>query len=125
MVSWAVLRETASCRIYFFNVDVPKLESEVYVGYYAPLRNEAPANGSTLAYLHYWANAGYKVSTSFSFGAHFEHLKRTKDDIGGKLDYYQWLGPYIQLNVPKIVGFLRLSAGPEVKKWPTSQGLLL
>ncbi|WP_206367956.1 DUF6733 family protein [Sphingobacterium psychroaquaticum] len=99
----------------FFNVDVPKLESEVYVGYYAPLRNEAPANGSTLAYLHYWANAGYKVSTSFSFGAHFEHLKRTKDDIGGKLDYYQWLGPYIQLNVPKIVGFLRLSAGPEVK----------
>lgn len=107
----------------FFNVDIPKFESEVYVGYYAPLRNEAPAAGtvinpsgteaygSTLAYLHYWANAGYKVSDAFSFGAHFEHLRRTKDDIAGVADYYQWLGPYVQFNVPKFSSFLRLSAG--------------
>lgn len=99
----------------FFNVDIPKFESEVYVGYYAPLRNEAPEDGTTLAYLHYWANAGYKVSDAFSFGAHFEHLKRTKDDIGGTLDYFQWLGPYVQFNVPKFGSFVRLSAGPEVK----------
>lgn len=99
----------------FFNVDLPKFESEIYAGYYAPLRNEAPEDGSTLAYLHYWANAGYKVSDSFSFGAHFEHLKRTKDDVGGKSDYFQWLGPYVQFNAGKFGSFVRLSAGPEIK----------
>lgn len=97
----------------FFNVDIPKFESEIYAGYYAPLTDKAPVGGSTLAYLHYWANAGYKVSPAFSFGAHFEHLRRTKDDIGGKLDYYQWLGPYVQFNVPKFASFVRLSAGAD------------
>lgn len=100
---------------FFFNVDIPKFESEIYAGYYAPLRNEAPEDGSTLAYLHYWANAGYKVSDAFSFGAHFEHLKRTKDDIQGKSDYFQWLGPYVQFNAGKFGSFVRLSAGPEIK----------
>lgn len=99
----------------FFNVDLPSFESEIYAGYYAPLRDQAPADGSTLAYLHYWASAGYKVSDAFSFGAHFEHLKRTKDDIGGKLDYFQWLGPYVQFNAGKMGSFIRLSAGPEIK----------
>ncbi|HLS95108.1 MAG TPA: DUF6733 family protein [Sphingobacterium sp.] len=99
----------------FFNVDKTQFESEVYVGYYHPLRNEAPEGASTLAYLHYWANAGYKVNPIFSFGAHFEHLRRTKDDVNGKLDYYQWLGPYIQLSVPRVSSFIRLSAGPELK----------
>ncbi|MCC2598452.1 DUF6733 family protein [Sphingobacterium sp. FBM7-1] len=99
----------------FFNVDIPKFEGEIYAGYYAPLRDKAPEDGSTLAYLHYWASAGYKVSDAFSFGAHFEHLKRTKDDIGGKLDYFQWAGPYVQFNASKFGSFVRLSAGPEVK----------
>ncbi len=99
----------------FFNVDKSKFESEIYVGYYAPLRDEAPANASTLAYLHYWANAGFKVSQNFSAGGHFEHLRRTKDDVNGKLDYYQWLGPYVQFNVPRVASFIRLSAGPELK----------
>ncbi|MVZ67238.1 hypothetical protein GQF61_15365 [Sphingobacterium sp. DK4209] len=99
----------------FFNVNKPKFESEVYVGYYAPLRDEAPDDGSTLAYLHYWANAGYRVSSVFSVGGHFEHLRRTKDDVNGKLDYYQWLGPYVQFSVPKFNSFLRLAAGPELK----------
>ncbi len=100
----------------FFNVDKEKFESEVYAGYYAPLTNKAPEGGSTLAYLHYWANAGYKVSPAFSFGAHFEHLRRTKDDVGGELDYYQWLGPYVQFNVPKFASFVRLSAGTDFVK---------
>lgn len=99
---------------FFFNVDIPKFESEVYFGYYAPLRNEAPEDGTTLAYLHYWANAGYKVSNVFSFGAHFEHLKRTKDDIEGKADYFQWIGPYLQLNAGKYDAFVRLSAGADI-----------
>ncbi|MBD1432251.1 hypothetical protein H8B06_05385 [Sphingobacterium sp. DN00404] len=99
----------------FFNVDIPQFEAEIYAGYYAPLRDKAPEDGSTLAYLHYWASAGYKVSDAFSFGAHFEHLKRTKDDIGGKLDYFQWAGPYVQFNAGKFGSFVRLSAGPEVK----------
>lgn len=98
---------------FFFNIDKTKFESEVYVGYYAPLLNKAPDGASALAYLHYWANVGYKVSDKFSFGLHFEHLKRTKDDIGGKLDYYQWFGPYIQLSVPKYSSFIRLSAGTD------------
>ena len=101
--------------ILFLNVDIPKFESEIYAGYYAPLRNEAPEDGSTLAYLHYWANAGYKVSDAFSLGAHFEHLKRTKDDVGGKSDYFQWLGPYVQFNASKFGSFVRLSAGAEIK----------
>ncbi|SFS35567.1 DUF6733 family protein [Sphingobacterium wenxiniae] len=100
---------------FFFNVDIPKFESEIYAGYYAPLRDKAPADGSTLAYLHYWANAGYRVSSLFSFGGHFEHLRRTKDDIGGKLDYYQWIGPYVQFNAEKYGSFIRFSAGPEIK----------
>lgn len=100
---------------FFFNVDIPQFESEIYAGYYAPLRDKAPEDGSTLAYLHYWASAGYKVSDAFSFGAHFEHLRRTKDDVGGKLDYYQWFGPYAQFNTGKLGSFIRLSAGPEVK----------
>ncbi|TDS11814.1 DUF6733 family protein [Sphingobacterium paludis] len=99
----------------FFNVDKPKFESEIYAGYYAPLRDEAPEGASTLAYLHYWANAGYKVSPNFSVGGHFEHLRRTKDDVNGVADYYQWLGPYIQLNVPRVASFIRFSAGPELK----------
>jgi hypothetical protein len=33
-----------------------QFEGEFYLGYYAPLREE----GSTLAYTHYWLNAGYK-----------------------------------------------------------------
>lgn len=103
----------------FFNVDIPKFESEVYVGYYAPLRNESTpvadgGYGSTLAYLHYWANAGYKVSPAFSFGAHFEHLKRTKDDVSGTADYFQWIGPYVQFNADKFGAFVRLSAGADV-----------
>lgn len=102
----------------FFNVDIPKFESEVYVGYYAPLRDKStPVSeggyGSTLAYLHYWANAGYKVSPVFSFGAHFEHLRRTKDDTNGVADYYQWLGPYVQFNAGKYGAFVRLSAGTD------------
>ncbi|MCL8000759.1 hypothetical protein M8994_21455, partial [Brucella sp. 21LCYQ03] len=31
----------------FFNVDIPKFESEIYAGYYAPLTDRAPVGGST------------------------------------------------------------------------------
>lgn len=102
----------------FFNVDIPKFESEVYVGYYAPLLDKSTgANatyGSTLAYLHYWASAGYKVSEAVSFGGHFEHLKRTKDDVSGTADYYQWVGPYVQFNAKKAGAFVRLASGADL-----------
>ncbi len=91
-------------------LDKTKAEGEVYFGYYAPLRNKAPENGSTNAYIHYWANLGYKASDKFSFGAHFEHLTGGPTSAAMS-DAFQWIGPYIQFSVPKFGAFARLTAG--------------
>ncbi|MFC3197031.1 DUF6733 family protein [Parapedobacter deserti] len=92
------------------SLDKPSVEGEVYFGYYAPLRDKAPADGSTNSYIHYWTNLGYRVSPKLSFGAHFEHL------LGGPTsesmaDAYQWIGPYVQFSAPKYGVFSRLTAG--------------
>lgn len=96
-------------------LDRAKTEGEIYLGYYAPLRDEAPANGTTLAYLHYWANFGYKVSDVFSLGGHFEHLVNTGgSNVSSSEDYYQWLGPYIQFTSPSGEPFARFAFGTDL-----------
>lgn len=96
-------------------LDRAKTEGEIYLGYYAPLRDEAPANGTTLAYLHYWANVGYKVSDVFSFGGHFEHLVNTGgSNVSSSEDYYQWLGPYVQFTSPSGGPFARFAFGTDL-----------
>lgn len=96
-------------------LDKAKTEGEIYLGYYAPLRNEAPANGTTLSYLHYWANFGVKASDFFSVGAHYEHLINTGgSNVSSSSDVYQWLGPYIQFSKPTGGAFARLSFGTDL-----------
>lgn len=96
------------------NYGSDKLEGQFYFGYYGALRNNTSAGNTTLNYVHYWGNVGHKVSSVFSFGAHFEQLFRSSgkgnavDDLG-KQDYYTWVGPYVQLQ-KKNAG-LRFSGG--------------
>ena len=67
-----------------------KVEGQLYFGYYAPLRDEAPANGTTLSYVHYWLNLGYRASDFFSFGAHYEHLVNSGgSNVTTSTDVYQ------------------------------------
>lgn len=96
-------------------LDEAKAEGEIYLGYYMPLRDEAPANGTTLAYLHYWINLGFKASDVFSFGGHFEHLVNTGgSNVSSSEDYYQWLGPYIQFSSPSGGLFGRFAFGTDL-----------
>ncbi len=91
-----------------------KTEGEFYLGYYTPLRDEAPEEGSTLAYLHYWANFGYKFGSLVSAGLHFEHLMLAGgSNIEESSDVYQWFGPYVQFADPKGRGWARFSSGTD------------
>jgi hypothetical protein len=97
------------------NLGKTKTEGQIYAGYYAPLRNEAPTGGTTLSYLHYWVNYGYKVSPFFSLGAHYEHLINTGgSNVESSSDVYQWLGPYIQFSKPSGGPFARFSFGTDL-----------
>lgn len=95
-----------------------KIEGQFYYGYYAPLRDEAPLTpqGTTLSYIHYWLNLGFRASDFFSFGAHYEHLINS----GGSnvevvsTDVYQWLGPYVQFTKPSGGPFARFSFGTDL-----------
>ncbi|WP_037315435.1 DUF6733 family protein [Salegentibacter sp. Hel_I_6] len=84
------------------NYDSEYLEGQFYFGYYASLRDGTELAGeSTLNYVHYWANLGYKASDFFSFGGHFEELFLDGGNVNGggnvdRADYYVWLGPYLQ-----------------------------
>ena len=92
-----------------------KVEGQFYFGYYAPLRDEAPANGTTLAYVHYWLNLGYRASDFFSFGAHYEHLVNSGgSNVATSTDVYQWLGPYVQFSKPTGGPFARFSFGTDL-----------
>ncbi len=97
------------------NLDKAKTEGQIYAGFYTPLRDEAPANGTTLSYLHYWANYGFKVSPMFSLGAHYEHLINTGGSaVSESTDVYQWLGPYVQFSKPSGGPFARFSFGTDL-----------
>jgi len=96
-------------------LDKAKTEGQIYAGFYAPLRNEAPPSGTTLSYLHYWVNFGYKASDFFSFGGHFEHLVNTGgSNVSSSTDVYQWLGPYVQFTKPGGGPFARFSFGTDL-----------
>lgn len=73
--------------------------------------NQAGARG-TWDFLHYWANAGYRLNSMFSLGAHYEHLLTTRDNssAGAQQDYYRWLGPYVEMKLAGGMAF-RFTAG--------------
>lgn len=94
-------------------------EGEFYGGLYTALRNKAPQGGETANYVHYWANAGIKLASFASIGAHFEELFFS----GGKgneiadltrQDGYRWIGPYVQFSDPKGKGAVRFSFGGDL-----------
>ena len=78
--------------------DTDDWEGQIYGGWYLPLQDTAPEGGSTLEYIHYWANGGKKFGKYFSVGAHFEELRLSGgSNISSSQDGYQWLGPYFQV----------------------------
>jgi hypothetical protein len=92
-----------------------KIEGQFYYGYYAALRDEAPLNGTTLAYTHYWINLGFRANKFFSLGAHYEHLINSGgSNVAEATDVYQWLGPYIQFSKPTGGPFARFSFGTDL-----------
>lgn len=92
-----------------------KIEGQFYYGYYAALRDEAPLNGTTLSYTHYWINFGFRANKFFSLGAHYEHLINSGgSNVAEATDVYQWLGPYIQFSKPTGGPFARFSFGTDL-----------
>ncbi|WP_158859047.1 DUF6733 family protein [Lunatibacter salilacus] len=95
-------------------LDKEKVEGEFYLGYYTPIRDEAPAGGSTNAYLHYWANFGVKASSFFSLGVHYEQLDLAGGSNVTTSTLYQWLGPYVQFSDPNGRAFARFAGGGDL-----------
>jgi len=118
-----------------------RLEGEFYMGYYKALRSEGGDGGggaSTCAptptaagnclgptqagqrgtwdFLHYWGNAGYRINSMISLGAHYEHLLTTRDSSapGAQQDYYRWIGPYVEMKLAGGMAF-RFTAGKDLK----------
>lgn len=100
------------------NLNKGKAEGQVYFGYYLPLRKFTDPSSPTgadfgrTAYIHYWANAGFKATSYFSFGAHWEHLWGGAEKDGDNV--YQWIGPYVQFSAPKGNAFFRFAGGPDI-----------
>lgn len=83
------------------NYDSQNFEGQFYFGYYGALRDNTEAEQATNNYVHYWGNLGYKASSFFSFGAHFEELYLSGGETNEGADIesadgYMWLGPYVQ-----------------------------
>ncbi|WP_447979934.1 DUF6733 family protein [Candidatus Nitrospira bockiana] len=116
-----------------------RFEGEFYAGYYKAIRSEGGSPSGTVActpvggaggnclgptqaggrgtwdFLHYWVNAGYRVNSLFSVGAHYEHLLTTRDNSapGAQQDYYRWIGPYVELKLPGGMAF-RFTTGKDL-----------
>jgi hypothetical protein len=112
------------------NLSSQKWEGQFYMGYYAALRKgkipstdnpnqliDAPVQNN---FLHWWVNAGYKVSSVVSLGAHYEHL-RSNPSVGEASDLYKWFGPYLQATMSNGLT-LRFSGGPNVLDRPAADG---
>lgn len=95
------------------NYNGDKIEAEYYGGYYAALRNRNDTGG--LDFLHTWLNIGYKVSSTVSFGPHYELLSNTRNPVVGANKSYEWLGGYVQFTLPKGF-FARFTAGADLDK---------
>lgn len=95
------------------NYSDAKFEGEFYAGYYAALRNRSD-NVGALDFLHTWINAGYKLTSNFSAGAHMEVLANTRADVpgGSASNVYEWYGPYVQFSM-KNGFFARFTGGVE------------
>jgi hypothetical protein len=91
------------------NLASPTWEGQVYFGAYLP----TGARGATSAsFLHFWANAGYRVNEVMSFGMHAEQLSGGADlttDIGDAV--YTWVGPYVQFRNADKGLFVRFTGG--------------
>jgi len=95
--------------------DNGSVEGELYAGYYAGFDH---GNPSTLNYLHWWINSGYKVSKLVSLGLHFEHLRfaggsEQADDAA--TDLYMAIGPYIKFADPNGGAFSKFSFGGDLR----------
>ncbi len=90
-------------------------EAEYYGGYYAALRNRN--ENAALDFLHTWINAGYKFTSNFSAGAHYELLSNTRNTYpgGSTAVAYQWVGPYVQFSLKKGF-FARFTAGADIEE---------
>ncbi|MBX2963244.1 MAG: hypothetical protein KF687_12080 [Cyclobacteriaceae bacterium] len=95
--------------------DYSKFEGEIYFGYYLGLDH---GNPNTNNFIHYWINGGTKLSSFFSAGLHFEHLRFA----GGKdhasdaaYNYYASVGPYIQFANPNGKSFARFTTGWDLR----------
>ncbi len=90
-------------------------QGEFYAGYYTGFDH---GNKNTNTYLHYWLNGGYKISSFFSLGFLYEHLRFTGGKNHGNdssYDFYQVLGPYVQFADPKGTAFARFSVGADLR----------
>lgn len=95
-----------------------RFEGEFYLGYYKAGRKEggspggggacvsdfpdcSTGNRGTWDFLHWWVNAGYRINSMWSVGAHYEQLLSTRDSSapGAAQDYYRWIGPYAEMKV--------------------------
>ncbi|MFN6944050.1 MAG: DUF6733 family protein [Cytophagaceae bacterium] len=94
-------------------LDLDHVEGELYAGYYLGFEH---GNPSTLNYLHYWANTGYKFGSGFfSAGLHFEHLRfMGGSNIEDGNDLFMSFGPYVQFANPNGGGFARFHGGPNL-----------
>jgi hypothetical protein len=95
------------------NYSDDSFEAEYYGGYYAALRNRNEVG--SLDFLHTWVNAGYKFTSNFSAGAHYELLSNTRTQGGGTAVVYQWVGPYVQFSLKKGF-FARFTAGADIEE---------
>ncbi|MCU0353867.1 MAG: hypothetical protein MUD08_09055 [Cytophagales bacterium] len=113
------------------NLSTDRLEGQLYAGYYAALRTgqrrrsdadptlvDAPSRNN---FLHWWINAGYKVTPAFSFGGHFEHL-RSNPSEGESSNLYQWVGPYVQASIPSKGITVRFTGGADITDRPATDG---
>lgn len=99
-------------------LDKNNLIGEVYAGYYLPLRDETTNDTqTTLSYLHYWVNGGYKVSSFIQAGLHYEHLINSGgSNVSESTDVYRWFGPFIQFADPAGSHFTRFSFGTDFEE---------
>lgn len=96
------------------NYSDSSFEAEFYGGYYAALANRN--DDAALDFLHTWVNAGYKFTSNFSAGLHYELLSNTRNTypLGATARVYQWVGPYVQFTT-KNGFFARFTAGADIE----------
>jgi hypothetical protein len=93
------------------------IQAELYAGYYLGLREESPNEAND--FLHYWVNAGVKITEWLAIGAHFENLLQTRGGADGTNTLYAWLGPYVEISIDDV--FLRFSAGVDLQDRDAAQ----